>query len=82
MLSLCWSQNSVIGTPFTSSITKYGRPLAVSPASCTLAMFGWSISASAWRSASKRATTCFESIPGLISLSATLRFTGFCCSAM
>jgi hypothetical protein len=24
----------------------------------TLAMFGWSISASAWRSASKRATTC------------------------
>ncbi len=28
------------------------------PASKTLAMPGWSISASAWRSASKRATTC------------------------
>ena len=39
-------------------------------------MFGWSISASAWRSASNRAITCFVSIPGLMILSATLRRTG------
>ena len=38
-----WSQNSVIGTPWTSSMTKYGRPASVAPASSTLAMFGWSI---------------------------------------
>ena len=41
------SQYSVIGTPLTSSMTKYGRPLSVAPASSTLAMFGWSIMASA-----------------------------------
>src|SRR5205814_7563936 len=48
------SQYSVIGTPCTSSITKYGRPPSVAPASKTLAIFSWSISASAWRSASNR----------------------------
>jgi hypothetical protein len=35
-----WSQNSVIGTPFASSITKYGRPDGVTPPSWTLAMWG------------------------------------------
>ena len=40
MPSLAWSQNSVIGMPFTSSITKYGRPLAVTPPSRTFAMLG------------------------------------------
>ena len=44
--------------PLTSSITKNGRPVSVAPASSTLAMFGWSMSARAWRSASKRAMTC------------------------
>ena len=39
-------------------------------------MFGWSISASACRSASNRASTAFESIPLLISFSATCRLTG------
>ena len=39
-----------------------GRALVVPPSS-TLAMFGWSISARACRSASKRASTCLESIP-------------------
>ncbi len=39
-------------------------------------MFGWSISASACRSASKRAITCRVSMPGLMTLSATLRRTG------
>ena len=34
--SLCLSQYSVIGTPLTSSITKYGRPVSVAPASRTL----------------------------------------------
>ena len=38
--SCCWSQYSVIGTPLTNSITKYGRPVSVVPASSTLAMFG------------------------------------------
>ena len=36
-------------------------------------MFGWSISASACRSASKRAITCRVSMPGLMILSATRR---------
>ena len=39
-------------------------------------MLGWSISASACRSASKRATTCGVSMPGLMTLRATLRRTG------
>ena len=52
-----------------------GRP-AVAPASSTLAMFGWSIRASACRSASNRATTCRVSIPGLITFRATCRRTG------
>ena len=30
----------LIGTPLTNSMTKYGRPLAVSPPSWTLAIFG------------------------------------------
>ena len=63
----------MIGTPLTSSITKYGRPVSVAPASSTLAMFGWSISASACRSASNRAITCRVSMPGLMIFSATLR---------
>jgi hypothetical protein len=72
----------VIGTPFTSSITKYGRPFAVAPPSSTLAMFGWSISASAWRSASNRTTTSRVSMPSLTIFSATLRTTGSRCSAI
>ena len=50
--------------------------MSVAPASRTLAMLGWSISASAWRSASKRATTWAVSMPGLMTLSATRRRTG------
>ena len=45
-------------------------------------MFGWSISASACRSASNRAMTSRVSMPGLMILSATLRCTGSICSAM
>ena len=45
-------------------------------------MLGWSIIASACRSASKRAITCRVSIPGLMIFSATLRRTGWVCSAM
>ncbi len=52
------------------------------PASRTRAMFWWSIIARAWRSASKRAMTWRLSMPGLMILSATLRRTGSCCSAM
>ncbi len=51
----------VIGMPFTSSMANHGRPVAVAPASRTFAMFGWSIMARAWRSASKRASTCLVS---------------------
>ena len=54
-----------MGMPLTSSMVKYGRPLEVAPASSTLAMFGWFIMARAWRSASKRASTCLVSMPGL-----------------
>ena len=45
-------------------------------------MLTWSIMASACRSASKRAMTWRLSIPGLMTLSATLRRTGWVCSAM
>jgi hypothetical protein len=45
-------------------------------------MFGWSRMASACRSASKRAITCFVSIPSLMTFSATFRRTGSSCSAM
>ena len=58
----------MIGSPRTYSIAKYGRPSGVVPASNTLAIAGCSISASAWRSASKRAITCAVSMPGLMSL--------------
>ena len=45
-------------------------------------MLGWSIKASACRSASKRASTCLLSMPGLMILSATSRLTGSVCWAM
>ena len=46
------------------------------PHRSTWAMLGWSISARACRSASKRAMTCRLSMPGLMIFSATLRCTG------
>jgi serine/threonine protein kinase len=78
----CWSQNTWIGSPPTSSMTKKGRPESVVPASSTRAMFGWSIRARACRSAPKRAMTWRESIPALISLTATSRLTGSVCWAI
>ncbi len=45
-------------------------------------MFGWSIRASACRSASKRAMTWRESMPALINLTATRRLTGSVCWAI
>jgi len=45
-------------------------------------MLGWSIIARACRSASKRASTAFESMPALITLTATARLTGSVCWAM
>ena len=39
-VSLRASQNWVIGTPLTSSMTKNGRPSGVAPPSSTRAMFG------------------------------------------
>ena len=76
------SQNLVIGTPCTSSMTKYGRPVSVVPASKTLAMWVWSITA-------RRLALGFEPRddlgavhPRLDDLSATLRRTGCSCSAM
>ena len=56
--------------------------MSVVPASSTLAILGWSIIASACRSASKRAITCRVSMPGLMILSATVRWIGSVCSAM
>src|ERR1017187_6034484 len=81
-VSLCRSQYSVMAIPGTYSITKYGRPSAVEPASNTLAIAGWSISASACRSAVNRATTSRVSIPARITFSATRRRTGSFCSAI
>ena len=62
-------------------MTKKGRPNSVVPASRNLAIDGWSMSASACRSASSRAMNWAESIPGLITLSAAVRRTGDDCSA-
>ena len=67
--------------PATCSITKYGRPSLVVPASRTRAMFWCDISASACRSDSKRAITSFVSIPRLITFNATRRRIGSVCSA-
>ena len=60
----------------TNSITKYGRPLAWRRRRIRCAMFGWSMRASACRSASKRAITCLVSIPSLMILKATGGCTG------
>ena len=68
--------------PSCSTSSRASRVVrSVVPASSTLAMFGWSIMASACRSASNRATTCLVSMPSLMTLSATLRRTGSFCSA-
>ena len=71
MESLRESQNCVIGSPLTCSIAKNGRPDGVNPPSSTFAIPGWFMTASACRSCSKRASTAFESIPALITFSAT-----------
>ena len=72
-----WSQNSVIGHALDQFHHEVrAGPTAVAPPSNTLAMFGWSMIARACRSASKRATTCRVSMPGLSTFSATLRRTG------
>ena len=60
---------------------RYGLPASVAPASRTRAMPGWSIIASACRSASNRAITCRVSIPTLMSFRATSRRTGRSCCA-
>ena len=65
------SQKRVMGTPLTNSMTKKGRPLSMAPASSTRAMLGWSIIARACRSASKRARTALESMPALMTFTAT-----------
>ena len=75
------SQYRVSGGPATSSMTKNGEPVSVTPPSRTLAMLGWSIRASACRSAPNRASRACESIPLLISLTATVRRTGSVCRA-
>ena len=63
-------------------MTKKGRPASLVPASKIFAMWGWSMSARAWRSASKRAMTSLVSIPSLMILIATRRWTGSSCSAI
>jgi len=70
----------VIGMPGTYSMTKYGDPSAVVPASKTRAIAGWSISARACRSDSKRAIIALLAMPALINLMATVRCTGVVCS--
>jgi hypothetical protein len=57
ILSFRRSQYVVIGSPSTYSITKYGCPSSVAPASNTLAIAGWFITASDCRSARNRCST-------------------------
>ena len=40
MVSRWWSAKAVIGSPLTCSITKYGRPVGVTPPSSTFARLG------------------------------------------
>ena len=42
MLSLCWSQWASRWTPSTYSITRYGSPASLNPASSMRVMLGWS----------------------------------------
>src|SRR5689334_4263860 len=70
IVNSCSSAKDVIGWPSTYSMTKYGLPVSVAPASMTRATLGWSISAKAWRSDSKRAMTWRVSMPSLMSLTA------------
>jgi hypothetical protein len=70
-----------MGARGTSSITKYGSPAALAPASSTRAMAACAITASACRSASKRASTSREAASARTTLSATRRRMGAVCSA-
>src|SRR5713226_8353347 len=70
-----------MGTPGTYSITKYGWPSGVVPASKTLAIEGWSMMASDCRSDAKRFSTASSYMPALINFTATRRRTGAVCSA-
>ena len=81
-LSRCESQYSVIGSPCTSSITKYGSPRSVAPASNTFAM-------SVVVHQRQRLALGFEARddlarvhPALMILSATRRRTGPVCAAL
>jgi serine/threonine protein kinase len=73
------SRSSIIFPAY--SITKNGWPSGVVPASWIAAMPGGCSRASACRSDSNRARTCFESMPGLMTFMATSRRTGATCSA-
>src|SRR5262245_5585735 len=68
------SQKVVIGTPGTNSMAKNGTPPAT-PASSTLAMLGWSITARACRSWSNRRSIWAEPAPWRSSLRGTRRCT-------
>ena len=80
--SWCSSQYSVIGTPATNSMTKYGRPAVGRAGVEHLGDVRMVHQRQACRSASKRAMTCRVSMPGLMILSATVRRIGSSCSAM
>ncbi len=75
------SQYAASGIPSTYSITKYGSPLSVVPASNTLAIALWLIAASAFCSSRKRAMTSLVAMPCLMTLTATMRRDGVRCSA-
>src|SRR6266849_2911090 len=70
-----------MGAPGTYSITKYGWPSGVEPASNTLAIEGWSMMASDCRSDWNRWSTSSSNLPTLMSFNATCRRTGAVCSA-
>ena len=70
-----------MGRPSMNGMANHGRPSSVTPASSTVATFGWSMRASVWRSFWKRAITMRELGSRRRSLSATRRRTGSSCEA-
>ena len=66
----------MIGTPLTSSITKYGRPVSVAPASKTCAMFGMVHQRQRLPLGLEAGDDLRVSMPSLMTLSATRRRTG------
>ena len=71
----------VIGRPSMNGMTNHGRPSSVTPASSTVATFGWSMTARACRSFWNRIITMRDAGSRRKTFSATRRRTGSSCDA-